>query len=410
MKILLIASTFREKEDKILDFLLVYASNLQKLGNKVTLLASHGKGLKKIDEFNGVKLKRFSYFKPESWQSITYGKGMPENIKKSLKAKLQLPFYYFSGIKAVKKELKEFQPDVVQALWVLPNGLIARKAIEAVGKQKDFKKPKLIVTAFGADVYLAKKMKLKKLLNSSLKTATAITAISTATKQALVETGVKKEIKVMPIGGVDLEKFNPKVKTEKIIEKHKLKGKNVLLIVGRIVERKGHAYLIKAMPEILKKNPNTILLITSYGPEKEKLEKLSKELNLEKNVLFVGTPSFEELPAYYNACTVFCLPAIIDSRGDTEGGQSMVIAEAMACKKPVVGGNVGGIPDLVIHNKTGLLVEQKDVQALTQAINKLFENKKLREKLATEGYKKILKEFSWEAIAKNHVKLFLQKQ
>ena len=120
-----------------------------------------------------------------------------------------------------------------------------------------------------------------------------------------------------------------------------------------------------------------------------------------------GIPQ-EELPLFYAATDVFVLPAIVDSKGDTEGGHGIVIVEAMASRKPVVATNVGGIPDIIISEKTGLLVNQKDSHALARAIIRVLTDKKFRDKISDNGYKLARKELLWDATARRFTEIYAQ--
>jgi glycosyltransferase involved in cell wall biosynthesis len=133
------------------------------------------------------------------------------------------------------------------------------------------------------------------------------------------------------------------------------------------------------------------------------LKNLVKKLDLEQNVIFLGKIDYGLLPHYYNLCDIFVLPSI-------EEGLGFVSAEALACLKPVVASNVGGIPDIIIHNKTGILIERKNPEALSDAIIKLLKDKNLAKRLALNGQSHIKKNFEEERVMekfKNAIELSL---
>ena len=107
----------------------------------------------------------------------------------------------------------------------------------------------------------------------------------------------------------------------------------------------------------------------------------------------------EELTRQYSRCDAFVLPAIVDSRGDTEG-LGVVIIEAMSYRRPVVASGVGGIVDLVIDEQTGLQVPPKDSQALARAIARVLTDPDLAQRLSRAGYDHVQQNFSWPAIIK----------
>ncbi len=170
----------------------------------------------------------------------------------------------------------------------------------------------------------------------------------------------------------------------------------MILFAGRLVERKGVEYLIRAFNEVINTIPSE-LAIVGEGPEKEKLARLVTELGLKGKALIKGKVSQEELETLYAQCNVFILPAIIDSKGDTEG-LGVVLLEAMSCKKPVIASNLGGITDIVKHRETGLLVDEKDVSGLASAIKEILTQPQLARELGEAGYRHLQKQFSWERI------------
>jgi len=121
------------------------------------------------------------------------------------------------------------------------------------------------------------------------------------------------------------------------------------------------------------------------------------ELNLHESVTLTGRLTDEELVNQYADCDVFCLPAIIDSRGDSEG-LGVVLLEAMNYQRPVVASNVGGIPDVIQHEKTGLLTKEKDPEDLAEKLIKVLTDSKYAKGLAERGCQFASTEFSWKKI------------
>ena len=114
------------------------------------------------------------------------------------------------------------------------------------------------------------------------------------------------------------------------------------------------------------------------GPLENPIKKLIKELKLESEIEILNNVSDDELLNLYNSSDLFVLPSIVDSQGNIEG-LGVVLLEAMACKLPVIGTNIGGIPDIVHDDGiTGVLVPQKDIFEISKAIIKLIENEELR--------------------------------
>jgi glycosyltransferase involved in cell wall biosynthesis len=163
---------------------------------------------------------------------------------------------------------------------------------------------------------------------------------------------------------------------------------NLVLCVSRIDPRKGQEYLIKAMAEVVKKHPDTTCVFIGNGSltkkfigrknRLEELEAMAEELGLKGRVKFLGKVSQDELLKAYEACDMLVQPSINEGFG-------LVISEAMCFGKPVVGSNVGGIPEQITDGVNGLLFKPKDHMELAGCISSLIESPKLRRRMGEKG-------------------------
>ncbi|MBI3584714.1 MAG: glycosyltransferase family 4 protein [Nitrospinae bacterium] len=236
----------------------------------------------------------------------------------------------------------------------------------------------------------------KKILNLILKNASLIIANSSFTKNALIgfDISEKKIIVINP--PVDYKRFEKSGNTEKLKENYGLKDKKVLLTVGRLVERKGHDYVIKALPEIIKEIPEIHYLIVGDGMYRSELERLSVKLNVRYFITFAGFIPDDELPEYYAMCDVFIMASReIKERGDVEGF-GIVYLEANAMKKPVIAGRSGGITDAVEDGVNGILVNPTEEKEIARVIIKLMKDDEMRRELGESGYKRVFEKFSPE--------------
>lgn len=162
-------------------------------------------------------------------------------------------------------------------------------------------------------------------------------------------------------------------------------------VVANLIHYKGHRFLLQAWRTVKQKIPGARLLLVGDGPLRGALEELAQELGLEKEVRFLG--SRQDVPRLFALMDVAVLPSL-------EEGFPNAILEAMAAGKPVVATNVGGIPEAVIHGKTGLLVPPKDPQALADAIIQLLCDPKLAEEMGKAGRERVTKEFGLDRMVK----------
>lgn len=182
-------------------------------------------------------------------------------------------------------------------------------------------------------------------------------------------------------------------------QRHGLGGKQCLLTVGRLVERKGHDTVLRALPTILRSVPDVHYLIVGVGPNEAHLRALTEELGLSDWVTFVGHATDEEVAAYYALADVFVMISrSIPEKGDVEGF-GIVYLEANLMRKPVVAGDSGGVPEAVVDGETGLLVDPLDGSAAAQAIITLLQDDTLAQQLGQQGYDRVVREFSSAAAA-----------
>ena len=211
-------------------------------------------------------------------------------------------------------------------------------------------------------------------------------------KEKLLGMGIsEKRIVIIPFG-VNFEK------KPEVFNKDKKNGKKILLTVGRLVERKGHSNVIKALPIVIKTFPDIIYKIVGKGPMENMLRQLVKQMGLEKYVKFYG--QVEDVVPFYRECDVFVMPSrFVEEKGDVEGF-GLVYLEANFFGKPVIAGKSGGVSDAVIDGVTGLLVDPENPQEIANAITRLFKKPELAHKLGKQGRERVINEFTWERAAR----------
>lgn len=181
--------------------------------------------------------------------------------------------------------------------------------------------------------------------------------------------------------GVDTSIFK-KTGSEKFFVKYNLSHQNRhILFVGRLHPEKRIETLITAMPLILKKQSNARAIIVGGGHLENKLKQLTRNLGLDKEIIFSGQLSNEELVMAYNVCDVFVLPSLAELEG-------MVVLEAMAVGKPIVIANAKGSASTYFVDQNGFLFKPEDPEDLSEKIIILLKNDSLREKMGEESLKK----------------------
>lgn len=263
------------------------------------------------------------------------------------------------------------------------------------------------VFTFGLDLLYPQTTRYGRAFNRLLGAANVIFADSAAAERILQDLGIAQEkiTVVYPSASGDGAPPDARLVAE-LRQQLGLEGRKCLLTVGRLIERKGHDTVLRALPQILAAVPETHYLIVGEGENEARLKALAQELDLMGHVTFAGYAGDEEVAACYALCDVFTMISReIPEKGDVEGF-GIVYLEANLRGKPVVAGNSGGVPEAVLHQETGLLVDPTDVQEVATAVIRLLQDKELATRYGQRGRVRVLQEFSSQAAAdKVHARL-----
>ena len=219
---------------------------------------------------------------------------------------------------------------------------------------------------------------------SALLRADGVVTVSSFTRNLALDLGISAEKMIVINNGVDNQRFTPGPKDPDIERRFDLIGKPVLLCLARLDERKGQDKLIEAMALILEAVPLTVLLIVGGGSDEDRLRSLAAASVASENIIFAGTASDEERLLYYRTADVYAMPNRELESGDTEGF-GLVFLEAGACGKPVIGGNAGGVPDAILNEVTGLLVDGRSSAEIAAACIRLLGEHSLARQLGENG-------------------------
>ena len=340
-----------------------------------------------------------SYFKSRSRFSKEQSfdlSNLPNNVEV-----IPLPLWYFPvkskyfvvGKKHAKAALKMIKRknitfDLIHSHFLWSAGYAAMKVKE------QYNKP-LVVTGHGYDIYDLpyRDERLKEGIQEVLKSADRVLTVSKKNRKDIKRLDEEKRVEVFPNGYSSslfyhIDKEASRKKLDVAI------NKKVLLTVGSLETVKGYEYLVKAIMIVKEKYPDVLLVHIGGGSLEKKLKEMIKELGLEKNIILLGRKPHSELVDYLGACDMFVSSSLSE-------GNPTVMFESLACGKPFVGTQVGGIPDVITSEKYGYLCEPKDEKALAnnilQAIDTQWDSKEILE---------YAKQFSWENICKSILDIY----
>lgn len=387
MKILAIGSVYpRHHDDQEVPWLRESHKHLVSRGVEVEVLAPAWQGLTS-HTVDGIQVHRFRYA-PAKYETLTHDEGAPSKMHKNPLLQLLAIPYIISGTMATLWHLRRGNFDILHIHWPFPHGIFGVVA-------QVFCKTPVVLNYHGASLLLMKKHGwIKPIMEAIIKRSQAILCNSSFTQQ-IVQQLTDKPIYISPYGSAIPYAANRK---SQIVNR---KSPFSVLFVGRHIERKGIIYLIEAM-SLLKASHSFTLRIVGEGSLTDSLKAAAQG---QAHIHFTGKLSPEDLMAEYKQADAFCLPSIIDSKGDTEG-LGVVLIEAIQNQLPIIASDVGGIPDVIIDKQTGLLVPPKNPKAIVAALELLANCPKLCEQLTAQALKHAQAYFDWDRITVNLIKIY----
>lgn len=375
------------------NFIEQQVNSLEKKGYRILVLTPYINGSNFIEKRGTITIYRFPYFFPIKYHRLCSSSGMYFGFQNSILGKLQtipyvLALVFFTGFIIRKEKIS-----LIHTHWIIPQGLAGSfwRLITGIPH---------ITTSHVLDVSIAKQIPvLKILIEYVLKNCDSITVNSNYTKGQLDQYNhFSHPISVIPMG------FNSQ-KIHSAAPKFNKDSKISILFVGRLIIWKGVDTLIYAINHIKDIYPGIELIIIGDGPERLRLETLAKNLGLIKIVRFTGKVSDDILNRFYDLSQIFVLPSK-PHEGIVMEGLGVVLLEAMASGVPVIGSNIGGIPDIITDGVNGLLVPPGDPETLAFAMMTILDNPDLAEKFAQEGLRTVKDRFSWDKISDQFIEVY----
>lgn len=270
--------------------------------------------------------------------------------------------------------------DCIDAHFVYPDGLAGLLLARCLGIPA-------AISARGSDITFFPSFSLiRPMIRWTLNHADLVIAVSAALKKEIIALGIPAEkIEVIP-NGIDANRFRPIVRDAARQKLHLGQIGALILAVGALIPLKGHELLIHAFARISMDNSHLQLYILGEGPLRPTLEKLVLKLGLQDRVHLPGKKSHEELPFWFSAADVSCLPSARE-------GWPNVITESLACGTPVVATRVGGIPEILVSPDFGILVDQS-VESIASGLNQA-----LSKRWDREGISARVRERTWDTVA-----------
>lgn len=294
-----------------------------------------------------------------------------------------------SALLKVVRILKSEKPDIVHT-HLIHGDLYGTLAAKMAGIEK-------IVSSKHNDDRFRRRLLLKQLNRYLNRKARRIIVISEALKNFTIrhERIDPEKVAVIHYG---LKDFEQSLNDKNLREKLGYKKEDIVFgIIARLIEQKGHRYLLEAFRAVGNKHRQARLLIVGDGELREELERLTHDLGLDRQVRFLGRR--EDTADIYHALDVFVHPSLWEGFG-------LVFLEAMSFSLPIIAAKVSAIPELVQDGETGLLVPPENIPQLVKAMTWMIEHPKERKRMGTRGRQRLLTDFGHEKMVAKTMSLY----
>jgi glycosyltransferase involved in cell wall biosynthesis len=372
--------------------------HLARRGNQVTVVTPGDRSLPAKDSFDGVDVVRFPMELPSD---LTYGRVAQGRVSLLGRfARLAVMAHYMEAqYRATMSVARERGADVLHAHWAIPTGPAAVLAARRLAVPS-------VITMHGGDVYVnpeqgydfPTRWYVRPPLRWTLNHADALTAITEDCRQHALRAGAPERLIRIIFNGTDLSRFSPSTNGT-TVDPHF--GSQMIFACRQLFPRKGIRFLVEAVAQLKPRFPELKLVLAGDGFERPALAKLAEELGISDDVTFLGWVPNVTLPDYYRAAAISVVPSL-------EEGFGIPAAEAMGCEVPVVASDAGGLPEVVEHGVTGLVVPRGDTAALAEAIGSLLADPARRRRMGVAGRERALRLFDWDRSAEQFERLYLE--
>ena len=395
MKILVVTSTFpRWSGDTDPTFVYELSSRLVDRDAEVHVLAPHTKGALRSEIVDDLNVHRFRYFF-SPWETLAYGTGILDKLRANPLNYFLIPFFLVGMTIAVYRLLQREQFSVIHAHWLIPQGFACAVALLCTRDA-----PPLVCTSHGGDLFGLRGKLPTEIKKWVLKRARRVTVVSNYMREFLrehVATNCDPDVQPM---GVDLQaRFKPNADV--------MRNSNELVFVGRLVEKKGVTYLLKAFSKVCEIAPYVRLRIVGDGPLRPQLTQEAEMLGISDKVEFCGSVTQAQLPAIYGRASIALIPSVIAKSGDQEG-LGLVTVEALGCNCVVIASDLPAIRDIITAEENGILVKPTSSTALADTIIRLLEDDASCEKFREVARASVVDKFDWPNVAERYRRLLHQ--
>jgi glycosyltransferase involved in cell wall biosynthesis len=378
--------------DSVGTFMEPIAKSVAARGHDVHVVAPWHPLVTRAERDNGVTFHFYRYAPVESLNVFGYAAALRADVSLRGKAYIAAPLALAAGWRTARAVARRHAATVMHGHWVIPGGPVAAAAAPRLP---------LVISLHGSDVYVAERVAPARFVaRRVLQRAGAITACSADLGRRAEALGADRtRIEIIPYG-VDPDRFRPdpliraKRRASLGIPAHA----PVVFAAGRLVRKKGFEYLVDAAAQ-LPATAGLLTVIAGAGDLEAELRNQAAAHRLtEERLRFVGNLAQDDVAEWLATADVVVVPSIRDDSGNVDGLPNIVL-EALASGTPLIATPAGGIGSVIEHDRTGLLVPERDARALADAIATLAADPARRVHLGNGGRAAVMAKYGWEFAA-----------
>jgi glycosyltransferase involved in cell wall biosynthesis len=369
----------RTADDPIGSFVLRLAVALRDEDVHVSVVAPSAEGLAHTEEFEGIRVTRFRYA-PRRFETLAYSGSMLAQVRGSLAGKASIAAFLGTDLAAAMSEARRTRPSVIHAHWWFPGGLVGAGVAAA-------RRVPLITTLHGSDIMAAHSSGLAaKIFGGVLRRSARVTTVSKwlADETSAAVPGVTPVVAPMPVA-------------PGLFQPGGTRSRDRLLFVGKLNAQKGIAHLLRALARMNAKP--ALDVVVGVGSDANDVRDLAKSLGVEQQLRFHPLLSQAALAQLYRECTALVAPF-------TGEGLGLIAIEAALSGMPVVAFASGGLTDIVLDGRTGLLVPTGDESALAARLDELLAMPDQGAALGAAGRIRALETFAPAAVARRYASIY----
>ena len=377
--------------DSVGTFLEPIATSVAARGHEVHVVAPWHPLVARAPVESGVRFHFYKYAPFRSLNVFGYAAALRADVNVRGAAYAAAPLALAAGWVKALRVARKYRATVMHSHWVIPGGVVSLSAAPRLPQ---------VVSLHGSDVYVSEKLALaRRAARLVFRRAGAVTACSADLAERAIGLGADPaSVEVVPYG-VDTTRFRPRPEARSAVRARLGAGEDAIVVfsAGRLVRKKGFEYLIDAVPRLRAQAPVLLAIAGEGDLRAELVARAAAGASLDR-VRFLGNLAQDDVAAWLAAADIIAIPSVRDDSGNVDGLPNVVL-EALASGTPLIATAAGGIGSVVEHDRTGLIVPERDAAALAAAIDGLVADRAARARLAGEARAMVTARFGWARVA-----------